>query len=452
MNFTILKNKVRRNGFFIPLRFQLVLLIASMLFGWNWLRNMYLLPQSSFTAIAGVFIMVTFWFLTAIILFAFITSMGPWLFFLIAKKNGRVTFEIKKTLTGNTIGKQKIFLFLHPIVKPFFGNIRLRLQYNDNISGKFTLVGQKASQIISTTESGYYFLPLTDIKQYNVTGSLISFEDMFQFFSFTAFLPTGENFVVQPKSVQALVPRVRPRKTQEINTRIDEMRKVEGELLNYKNFEHNDDVRRIVWKIYAKNKELMIRIPETNDPSASHTNFYASFYNALNVNNSHGFNKLFLNHYKTAVWNCYFELTKQNERVSYLPDQQTGFPSSGDQVEKVKQLISVSVWHQQNKLGDYFKKNDGSVLCVSSLVDPAELEHSMENSPKELLVVFVMLSKIFNETPVDWIKWLFIKPVKNTREAAKLAWYFSPVKRKLISNEKNILNILNKSTCVTLIQ
>ena len=93
---------------------------------------------------------------------------------------------------------------------------------------------------------------------------------------------------------------VQPKKTEETNMRIEEMRKVEGELLNYKNFETNDDVRRIVWKIYAKNKELVVRIPETNDPYASHIYFYASFYNAISNDVYEEFNEVFLDHLQNS--------------------------------------------------------------------------------------------------------------------------------------------------------
>src|SRR6185312_7478147 len=130
------------------------------------------------------------------------------------------------------------------------------------------------------------------------------------------------NFFTHPLYNSTGPLNVQPKKTEETNMRIEEMRKVEGELLNYKNFENNDDIRRIVWKIYAKNKELVVRIPETNDPYASHIYFYASFYNAISNDVYEEFNEVFLDNFKTAIWNIYDQLHRQKALIQYIPDQE----------------------------------------------------------------------------------------------------------------------------------
>ena len=99
------------------------------------------------------------------------------------------------------------------------------------------------------------------------------------------------------------------------------MRKVEGEFLNYKNFENNDDVRRIVWKIYAKNKELVVRIPEMMDPYASHVYLYASFFSSSISKAMRTVEDPFLNYYKVITWSVYQNLVKQGFEVRYIPDQ-----------------------------------------------------------------------------------------------------------------------------------
>ena len=179
------------------------------------------------------------------------------------------------------------------------------------------------NDFFSMHTKGLYNWPLKNIKEYDINSGIIYFEDFFQFFSFTGKLPSNSNFFNGPpiKTTGALV--VQPKKTEETNMRIEEIRKVEGELLNYKNFENNDDVRRIVWKIYAKNKELVVRIPETNDPYASHIYFYASFYNAISNDVYEEFNEVFLDNFKTVIWNIYDQLSRQNALIQYIPDQET---------------------------------------------------------------------------------------------------------------------------------
>jgi hypothetical protein len=428
-----------------------MILIIAMLLAWRWLKRIDVLPDTSFTAITGVFITVALWFIAAIFFFAFITSFIPWLLFLINKKHQRVAIEIKTAIRENKLNtKQEVFLSIRPILKPVFGYIRLRLQYDENkVSDKFSLKddGQR-QKLFSTTERGIYRWPLADIKEYKVTNCIVYFEDMFQFFSFASGLPAGDNFITQPQHISSPGFSVQPKKTEYINTRIDRIRKVEGEFLNYKNFENNDDVRRIVWKIYAKNKELVIRIPETNDPYASHVYFYASFYNALGSQANSDFNDVFLNHFKTMVWNCYYHLSKQNPLVKYIADHDNKTIFSGDPLQKVKLIISTSVWHLQKDLFQYFKKEEGSVLCISSLTDPAQLENALNNADKDLVVVFVMLSKTFSIVKItDWIQWIFIKAATDSLQNLRIIWNFSPFKTKLISNEKNIITILNNSGC-----
>ena len=144
----------------------------------------------------------------------------------------------------------------------------MRLQYDgNNISPKFAPIAiHPKNDFFSMHTKGCYNWPLKNIKEYDISSGIIYFEDFFQFFSFAGSLPSNGSFFYGPPKKSTGTLMVQPKKTEETNRRIEEIRKVEGELLNYKNFETNDDVRRIVWKIYAKNKELVVRVPETIDP------------------------------------------------------------------------------------------------------------------------------------------------------------------------------------------
>jgi hypothetical protein len=245
---------------------------------------------------------------------------------------------------------------------------------------------------------------------------------------------------------------VQPKKTEDLNMRIEEMRKVDGEFLNYKNFETNDDVRRIVWKIYAKNKELMVRIPETNDPYASHIYFFATFYNAISNDVYEEFNAVFLDNFKTIVWNIYEQLYRQNELIQFIPDQETKTFYADDPIQKVKYIISTSSWQKQNDLHNYFNKQYASILCISSLTDVKQLSEILDTAGKSLTVVFIELSKIFAKIKVaDWLQWVFIKPEKKSTEKLQLAFNLSPLRKKILDNENKIKEILRKSDCESLI-
>jgi hypothetical protein len=449
MNIVAIREKLRRAGFFIPFRLHLLLLVTALLFAWHWLRKNNAVPETSRTAIIDVFITVTFWFALVTLAFSFLTAAVPWIFFLFSKKNTRSSLEIK-TPAKDVTNEQQVNISVSHIIRPLFGYIRLRLVYDgENISSKFAPISRNPKiAFFRNSLNGVYAWPLKHIKEYDISKGIIYFEDFFQFFSFTSQLKATSSFFTHPlnRSSQAII--VQPRKTEETNLRIEEMRKVQGEFLNYKNFENNDDVRRIVWKIYAKNKELVVRIPETNDPYASHIYFYASFYNAISNDIYGEFNEIFLDNFKTIIWNVYEQLYRQNAFLQFIPDQETKTMYADDILQKVKFIISTSSWQKRNDLATYFNKQYASLLCISSLTDANQLAELLQKQGRGLTIVFAELGKSFNNLHVtDWLQWIFVKPAKRSSEKLQLAFNLSPLRRKIGENEKIIKEILNKSDC-----
>ena len=398
--------------------------------------------------------MVAMAFIAAVFAISFITAILPWLFFLFNKRRGKVLIKVNTANKKNSITeKQKVSISINPILRPLFGYIRMRLYYDGDISPKFSLINnQSKTQFFSSSLNGIYNWPLPEIKEYKVSNAIIYFEDMFQFFSFAATLPAQDNFFTQPDNNTTAALKVQPKKTEDTNTRIEQIRKVEGEFLNYKNFENNDDVRRIVWKIYAKNKELVVRIPETNDPYASHVYFYASYYNAMATGLYSDFYPVLLNYYKTMVWNAYRQLSKQNVLIKYIPDQESKTTFADDPLEKIKYIISTSEWQTQKDLQNYFKKEEASVLCISSLINAQEVENILDRTGKDLVIIFVQLSNAFSKLKIkDWLQWVFIKPEEDGLDKLRLMWNMSPLKRKITENENKIKAILSKSESEVLV-
>lgn len=448
MNFALIKTRIRYAGFFIPFRF-LLLLIAVVLLGESfWLKKTRVLPETSYTAITDLFITVALAFIAGVFAISFITAVIPWLFFLFNKKQGNIKIKVKTSSKTKSIDeKQLVEIDILPIFRPVFGYIRLRLQYDDeNISPKFSLINnQSKNQVFPSTIKGIFNWHLPEIKEYKVSNAIVYFEDMFQLFSFATTLPVKDNFFTQPANKDSSELKVQPKKTEDTNTRIEQMRKVEGEFLNYKNFENNDDVRRIVWKIYAKNKELVVRIPETNEPYASHVYFYSSFYNAMGTGIYSDFFPVFLNYYKTMIWNGYQQLSKQNVLIKYIPDQESKTTFADDPVQKIKYIISTSDWQTQKNLNHYFKKEEASVLCISSLIDAKDVETVLGRTGKDLVIIFVQLSNVFSGVKIkDWVQWIFVKPQEDGIDKLRLGWNLSPLKRKITENENKIKAILNK--------
>lgn len=458
MNFGLIKNKIRHGSFFIPFRFHIVLLLIALTAAYYWLKKTRILPETSYTAITDLFITIAIAFIATVFAISFVTAIVPWLFFLINKKRKNVSIKIKTASPNPSTSvngekeneRQQVGINISPILKPLFGYIRLRLHYDDeNISPKFSLIDdQVKSKLFSPSLNGIFNWHLPQIKEYKVSNAIIYFEDMFQFFSFAAALPAQDNFITQPKNNNYSEIKVQPKKTEDTNTRIEQIRKVEGEFLNYKNFENNDDVRRIVWKIYAKNKELVVRVPETNDPYASHVYMYASYYNSMSEGIYSDFFPVMLNYFKTSIWNTYLQLSKQNVLIKYIADQENKITFADDRLEKTKYIISTSEWQTQKNLQQYFKKEEASVLCISSLADAHEIENILEKTGKDLVIIFAKLSNAFSSVKIkDRLQWIFIKPEEDSIDKFRFAWNLSPLRKKIIDNENKIIAMLNKSEC-----
>lgn len=439
--------KIATSSFYLPFTWYFVLFSITIFLGWNWLKQKELAPYTAYSDVFELLLRVGFGFVVAIISLAFITAVVPFAYFFYVRRKKRIDYRIETDINNNQkIGKQNIQIYLKPVLKPLLGFVKLRLQYdNQTYSSKFSLVEESQKQLFSNCIEGKYHWPLPEIREYHIEKTVLYFEDFFQFFSFAITLKTNNRFFTQPlaKSIQEI--KTFPRKTEETNIRIDELRKIEGEYLNYKNFEDNDDVRRIVWKIYAKNKELVVRTPEIMDPYASHIYLYSSYFINFDISGNSAAEIPFLNYFKTVNWAIYQQLLKQGYEVRYVADQPIPHHSIVDEQQAVKYSISTSKWHQQQDLKSYCKTKEAAMLLVHSFSNADHVAALAEQYGNEITIVFVKLSdSLKHQHILSWIQWLFVENEKNNIERYKTAWSLSLLKSKVIKNEKAIENILKK--------
>ncbi|HXL55240.1 MAG TPA: hypothetical protein VN958_03220, partial [Chitinophagaceae bacterium] len=331
--------------FFVPFTYYFFLFAVALAIANAWLSSRELIPGSSFTDVFRLLVKTGVWFLITIISIALISVLISFIIFTWKKKRNNIQFSVSTTAVSETANHnpvQKIHVTIAPILKPFLGFIKLRLQYDGkNFSDKFSLAEAKRNKIISLSYAGDYHWNLPEIKEYHVEKLILYFEDLFQFFSLTVALPVQDRFHTHPFAPPVNDFNISPRKTEDTSSRIEELKRVEGEYLNYKNFEDNDDVRRIVWKIYAKNKDLVVRIPEILDPYASHAYMYVSFFNDFDIESNATAEIFFLNYYKSVVWAIYQKLGKEGFDVKYIPDQQTPVRHFPEEKQAVQYTITT---------------------------------------------------------------------------------------------------------------
>ncbi len=347
---------------------------------------------------------MVFLFLLGLVLISAISTFATYIYYILLRgtsSNGN-KLEIEFT-TETKKGRNKLFLNarLDGVFRPVLGFIKGRLYYDDNVmTDQFSLLSNKRKEqsVWRAAITGRSQLTLPDIKEYDLKGGFIYFQDMLHLFSLAASQPIGGHFYQPPISTEEHDANVFPKKTETMDVRIEQLRRVEGEHLNYKDFESGDDVRRIVWKVYAKNRELVVRVPELYEPYASHLYFYASFYAAVKAQwMSEGYLKEMLNYYKNNVWTIYETLAGKEWEVRYMPDQSFNIPDQLTDDEKAARIISNSSWHKDKPLPQYFNPRTGAVLCISSFTDPQELINLLDRCDASTVVYFVKLSSITYE-------------------------------------------------------
>lgn len=438
---------LKRFSFYIPFTLYFLLFAAASVAGYGWLKGRAKVPDSSYKDIFTLLLSVALWGAIIILVFCLVTVGISFFYFWWQKRKGHIFFELQIIGADETEhGKQTVSVKLKPVFKPLLGFLKLRLNYDSsNFSEKFYLLQPGRQSLFNTSIEGTYHWHLPQIREYRLEKAIVYFEDFFHFFSFALPVNTSAQFHTVPGALQFRTLNAFPRKTQDTTVRIDELKRVEGELINYKNFESNDDVRRIVWKIYARNKELVVRIPEIVDPYASHIYFYASFYSQFQSQANEVVNVPFLNFYKTVCWSVYKQLLKKGLEVRFLPDQSIPPHASATDEERVKYAISVSSWQSTNDLKSYIKPREASVVLISSLSDPRQVKELIDTYGNEISFVFVPLTESLSRPFFGhWIKWLFVQEEKDRMSVYRSNWALSLLRMKVEQNEEEIKSLLQE--------
>jgi len=443
---------IRKAGYFAPFTVYLLVFVALLVPGYARLNALSKLPDSAYTHIFALLLSIALFFSIAIIVFGLLTVLSSLLYFKWKQHKNSIHLQLSTSADSSNEGKQQITLRVNPILLPLAGFIKLRLFYDStHVSEKFTPVATNSS-FFKFSFTGQFSWNLPEIREYKIEKVMIYFEDFFQFFSIALTVNATNRFFISPVKMDLNPLKASPRKTEETTTRIEELKRVEGELINYKSFETNDDVRRIVWKIYAKNKELVVRIPEILDPYASHVYLYPSFHSQFETAGNDTAEVPFLNYYKTLCWSVYLQLASKGFEVRYVADQPIPTSDLATAAERARYAITVSHWQQETGLKEFVQPGNASVLIVSSLNDPEQLRAFAESSGSDISIIFIPLSDSLQEQGMaGWIKWLFVENEKNQLSSYKTKWNLSPLRFKLKENEKEIMAILKQTSKATIL-
>ncbi len=430
-----------------PLRINFFLLVALSLIGYSYLISNQSAETSMFYAVLIVLLKLVLVFVAILLICSLLSTLIPFSLFSHRARNEKDFLSVNFDTLDNekqtqTIAHVKIARLSFPIL----GSVRLRFYYDGNYSTKpYSFAARGFSFLFANKADLKCNLNLFDIRSYTIDSVRVQFKDMFHLFSFSHCYHLDQQFYTFPNKEDVEVVQPTPTLAKETNLRTEIVRRVEGEMLFFKDFEPSDDIRRIIWKIYAKTKELVVRVPELRNPYASEVGFLASYYNGLllGITNTSEMG-IFLNHYKNMVWSLYSELSSKNDiSLKLLSDQEVHVKLMND-VNEVQQIVSASEWQSGKDVSSIFRSYAVSILCLSALSNKEDIESIIGKLNSSSVVILCKFSETFDiKNKAAYIRMLFMRP-KNKNEDKPL-WALSPLRARLAKNERELEEILKKS-------
>jgi len=385
-------------------------------------------------------------FILILVGIGFLHTLICYLHFIVNKKsiNPKIDIGLEGNIKGEA-GQVPVLISLPKALLPLLGYIKIKIEFdNGNLSD--TIVINKFSKGFEKLlpKEGSTLIWLPDRKQYHAKGFIISFIDYLQFFRFTTYKKSLNSFYLHSSEIDIPVKEIDPSKTKEEIDKVKTLRKVQGDYLNYKDFEIGDDVRRIVWKIFAKNRELVIRTPEVVNPYASHIKFHTSFYNLISKDLNSAYAISMLNYYKDIVYNICLNIKKKDKKVEFRIDQAVNEFITVNEKDRIGFQLSSASW-QNNYSVNEIKSSGESIICISSLISIDELTSLIEKGTSNLIIVNV--SRHLDKQNLFNFKNLFLRK-DHKSELNKSNWFLSNTRRKVKANEQKIEELVSNTNFI----
>ncbi len=452
------KPKLQRRFDRFPLRLNFFLLLLFFFVGYYYIKgqqlavgsyasNEQMVETSSFLAVITVLLKLLLVFSLALLLFSFISSFLPYALFAhrVRAQKGFFSIDFSAQADGDST-KTTAHVHVERLTIPLLGSAKLRFYYDEGFrTSNYSFPSRALSFMFADKADFTCQLYLHDVRSYVADSVVVRFGDMLHLFSFSKRYRLNSLVYTLPQKKEIdTIPPI-PTHAKETNLRTEVVRRVEGELLRFKDFEASDDIRRIVWKVYAKNKELVVRVPELRNPFASEVSFFASYYNSfLSTLTNKQESAAFLNYYKHLVWSLYTGISENKDiSLRLLSDQELNVKFLSD-ISEVQQRVSASCWQNEVPLSTVFQSSDVSLLCLTSLVDVSEVEKIKNKLSSSTVVVLCCFSELFDaKNPKNYLRMLFVKPKEGSVD--KPLWRVSPLRARLSKNEKQLVELLKQT-------
>lgn len=356
-------------------------------------------PTLQISDFIQLLISLAFWFLLSMFLLATISVLFSFLVFQFGKKNKYADLlhaGSKNVKSGYLQGNIPFY------IKPLLGKLQAMVWYKDDT--------QQAS-FFSKLPIGKFLmeLPVVHIKVYNVQEIELLFLDFLRMYRLPATVYGVGTFLKHPKEIPLEEVFTQPKIYSEENETSSQILPNPEEWLQFKHFESGDDVRRILWKLYAKNKDLFVRHQEPYTQYSSKLSLLVFF--ELDPHFSRKLNmemqQHLLNFYKQAVYTIYLELSKNFKEVAMAIHSGGKAATEAD----VLNLLTAVSWQSSEQQIEIPEKT----FIIAPSLCPQELWEVL-NQLKAKDIALIPLLKDLKINPSDqwWLKWLFKNRIERT--------------------------------------
>lgn len=432
----------------VVVRWQLLLALVVLWGASAWLRNEYGQEDSNLWLVMNTFLLLVQWTIAGLFAVSMATALIAWGHFLYLLRRKKIAVQARfgdgqKAEAGRVPVTVQI---IGNVVRPMLGTVQALLVFVDKRTAAPVLLDGAVPKHRSWWRQGIRGTGqalLHDRGIYDVDQVLITFCDMLGLIALPVAVPFTQQLFTLPQPLKEKNVRAQPNATEEQTHRIDIPKRVEGELVNYKEFEMGDNIQRIVWKIYAKSGQLVVRVPETKDPYASHLYLYASYFNGLSESDG-AFERELLNVYKDKVRNLLEALQRNGYEVRMPHDQE--IPKLAGMNETKSELFQITAanWQRQLPPAAYVKPGNAAFVCVSSLVPAAEVEAMMRTLPDNVPMVIVKISEAIASPFRFQVKDIFFQPERQPTDHLRQPWLLSALRRDLLKNERALSALMKQ--------
>jgi hypothetical protein len=371
-------------------------------------------------------------FLVLIVLSSLLTLLGSILFFLFQRKPMSTTWQENR-------------LTVNPIIQPLMGFVRVHLMHQKEVCSESILLLPEEKAGIVFLKGPMASAPLKAgdaIKVETIDGMLVHFEDPFRFFSISFFKAVSLERLRLPDAPAENTDWLYSKHPDREEEHTANRQRKAGDWLHLKSFEPGDDVRRIVWTLYARHKSLMVRWQDQQDPHGDTLKAFVSF----NATNTIKLDADLLAYTETQYKQRLFALLSGFLQEGVLLDWRTNNKPwvKGISSDDLANELTRASWHFNS-----VQETDltfPSLVFVSSVDTLDYVEYLAAIWPDALFVQVDLLQSLANRSWYSRIKGLFFKPRSNKYSSLFDVWWRHPRKAQLLKNENQIKKIIQLST------